>query len=158
MLLSRALFREIFTSATLGSLLLTAVLFLENSRRLFAFVVNNTGPAKDVAYLFALVLPQTLPFTVPLGVLVGTLIALSRKSSDGEITAMRAAGIPGTRVASAVLAFAFLGMCVAASASLWLKPWSIRESLRVTNQLLAGQLNTEIEPREIGRASCRERV
>ena len=147
MLLSRALFREIFTSATLGSLLLTAVLFLENSRRLFAFVVNNTGPAKDVAYLFALVLPQTLPFTVPLGVLVGTLIALSRKSSDGEITAMRAAGIPGTRVASAVLAFAFLGMSAAASASLWLKPWSIRESLRVTNQLLAGQLNTEIEPR-----------
>jgi len=147
MLLSRTLFREIFTSATLGSVLLTAVLFLETSRKLFTFIVSNSGPAKQVAYLFFLVLPQTLPFTLPLGVLIGTLIALSRKSSDGEITAMRASGIPGTRVAGAVLTFAFLGLCVTAASSLWLKPWSIRESLRVTNELIARQLNAEIEPR-----------
>lgn len=147
MLLSRSLFREIFTSATLGTVLLTAVLFLQNSRRLFELIVNNSGPFERVAYLFLLVLPQTLPFTIPLGVLIGTLIALSRKSSDGEITAMRAAGIPGTRVASAVLTFAFLGMCVAAGASLWLKPWAIEETSRVTAELIAGQLNADIEPR-----------
>ena len=147
MILSRTLFREIFVSAVLGCVLLTAVLFLENSWRLFAFVVNNSGPFERVAYLFLLVLPQTLPFTVPLGVLVGTLISLSRKSADGEITAMRAAGIPGTRVAPAVLGFAFLGMCVAGTASLWLKPWSIEESARVTTELMAGQLNADIEPR-----------
>ena len=147
MLLSRALFREIFASATLGCVLLTAVLFLENSRRLFQFVVSDSGPADQVAYLFSLVLPLALPFTIPLGVLIGTLIALSRKSSDGEITAMRAAGIPGSRVAPAVLAFAFLGMCVAASVSLWLKPWSIEESARVTRDLVAGQLTAEVEPR-----------
>ena len=38
-------------------------------------------------------LPPALVFTLPIGVLVGVLLASSRMSSDGEITAMRAAGI-----------------------------------------------------------------
>ncbi len=63
--------------------------------------------SESIARLFALVLPQALPYTIPLGVLVGTLIALSRMSADGEVTAMRAAGVPGRRVAPAVLSFAF---------------------------------------------------
>ena len=101
-LLSRTIVREIFVSATLGAVLFTFVLFLQRARPLFEFLVRNTGPAKTVAYLFALVLPQALPFTIPLGVLVATLITLSRMSSDGEITAMRAAGVPATKSATSI--------------------------------------------------------
>lgn len=147
MLLSRTLSREIFTSATLGCILLTAVLFLQNSRRLFEFIVTNSGPSDQVVYLFLLVLPLTLPFTIPLGVLIGTLIALSRKSADGEITAMRAAGIPGTRVMPAVLLFAFFALSATAVSTLWLKPWAIRETARVTEVLIRGRFNADIEPR-----------
>jgi hypothetical protein len=93
-LLSRTIFREIFVSAFLGTVLFTFVLFLYRAGPLFEFLVRNSGSSSFTAYLFALVLPQALPFTIPLGVLVGTLITLSRMSSDGEITAMRAAGIP----------------------------------------------------------------
>jgi lipopolysaccharide export system permease protein len=146
-LLSRTLFREIFVSALLGSVLFTVVLFLERAQPLFEFLVRDSGPRREVAYFFALLLPQVLPYTIPLGVLVGTLITLSRKSSDGEITAMRAAGVPGRRVAPPVLAFGFLAMSVAACASLWLTPWAIRERYRVQNLLLAGQLTAEVQPR-----------
>src|SRR5437764_14910197 len=96
-LLSRTIFREIFVSAILGSVLFTFVLFLQRARPLFEFLVRTSGSPSTIAYLFALVLPQALPFTIPLGVLAGTLITLSRMSSDGEITAMRAAGVPGRR-------------------------------------------------------------
>jgi LPS export ABC transporter permease LptF/LPS export ABC transporter permease LptG len=145
-LLSRTLFREIFVSAVLGCVLFTSVLFLFLSRPLFEFVVRNPGPWKIVARLFALVLPQALPYTIPLGVLVGTLIALSRMSADGEITAMRAAGVPGRRVAPAVLFFAFLAMLVTASSTVWLSPWSVRESYRLRNILVETQLNADIQP------------
>ena len=123
------------------------VLFLERARPLFEFLVRDSGSPRLVAYLFALVLPQALPYAIPLGVLVGTLITLSRMSSDGEITAMRAAGVSGRRVAPPILAFGFLMMLVAAAASLWLTPWSIRERIKIQNQLISGQLTAEVQAR-----------
>ena len=146
-LLSRTLFREILTSAALGCILFTLVLFLDLTRPLFAFLVRDSGSPRLVAYLFALVLPQALPYAIPLGVLVATLITLSRMSSDGEITAMRAAGVSGRRVAPPILAFGFLMMLVAAAASLWLTPWSIRERNKIQNQLISGQLTAEVQAR-----------
>jgi LPS export ABC transporter permease LptF/LPS export ABC transporter permease LptG len=146
-LLSRTLFLEILSSAALGCTLFTLVLFLERARPLFEFLVRDSGSPKLVAYLFALVLPQALPYAIPLGVLVATLITLSRMSTDGEITAMRAAGVSGRRVAPPILAFGFLMMLVAAAASLWLTPWSIRERTKIQNQLISGQLTAEVQPR-----------
>ncbi|HEY7335770.1 MAG TPA: LptF/LptG family permease [Bryobacteraceae bacterium] len=146
-LLSRTIFREIFASSFLGCILFTLVLFLEFAKSLFEFLVRSSGPPRQVAYLFALVIPQALPFAIPLGVLVGTLISLSRMSADGEITAMRAAGIPGRRVLPPIAVFGVLTMLFTAAASLWLTPWSIRERYRVLNQLIASELTADVQPR-----------
>jgi LPS export ABC transporter permease LptF/LPS export ABC transporter permease LptG len=146
-LLSRTLFREILTSSALGCILFTLVLFLEKARPLFEFLVRDSGSPRLVAALFVLVLPQALPYSIPLGVLVGTLITLSRMSSDGEITAMRAAGVSGRRVAPPILAFGFVMALAAASASLWLTPWAIRERVKIQNQLIGGQLTAEVQAR-----------
>src|SRR5262245_45684597 len=146
-LLSRIVFWEVAASAIIGSALFTFIVFMQRSARLFEFLVRNSGSGSTVGYLFALVLPQALPYSIPLGILTGTLIALSRMSSDGEITAMRAAGVSARKVAWPILTCAFFGFLITAAASLWLTPWSIREGIRVTNQLVAGQLTAEVQPR-----------
>src|SRR6266404_2221797 len=146
-LLSRTIFREIFVSAILGAVLFTFVLFLQRARPLFEFLVRTSGAPSTVAYLFALVLPRSFPYTIPLGVLAGVLITLSRMSSDGEITAMRAAGVPGRRVVPAILTFGFVTMLLAAASSLWLTPWSIREFYRVQNQIISRQLTADVQAR-----------
>src|SRR5579862_7145521 len=148
-LLSRIIFREIFVSSLLGAILFTFVLFLANqhTRPLFELVARSTGSFASIGYLFALVLPQGMPLTIPLGVLIGTLVTLSRMSTDGEITAMRAAGVPGRRVVPAILLFGFLAMCCAAAASLWLTPWSIREEIRIKNILIASELTADVQAR-----------
>jgi lipopolysaccharide export system permease protein len=146
-LISRTIFREIFVTAMLGAALFTFVLFLQQAGRLFEFLVRTSGPPKTVAYLFAMVVPVMLPFAIPLGVLIGTLVTLSRMSTDGEITAMRAAGVPGRRVVPAILMFGFLAMCCAAAASLWLTPWSIREEIRIKNILIASELTADVQAR-----------
>src|SRR5258708_6596354 len=141
--LSRVIFREIAVSALLGTLLFTFVVFMRRAAPLFQILVRNSGDGSTVSYLFALVLPQVLPYSIPLGVLVGTLITLSRMSADGEITAMRAAGVSGRRVAPPILTAAVMALCVTAAASLWLAPWAIREGYRVLNQVISGQLTAD---------------
>ncbi len=146
-LISRSIFREVTSSALLGTLLFTFVLFLQRVGRLFEILVRSSAPPPTVAYLFGLAIPFTLTFTVPLGVLVGVLIALSRMSSDGEITAMRAAGIPSRKVIAPVLIFAVLATMVTATAALWFTPYSTTKTYKVLNQLVAAELTAEVQPR-----------
>ena len=146
-LLARSIFREVFSNALLGTVLFTFVLFLQRVGKLFEILVRSSAPPKTVAYLFGLAIPFTLTFTVPLGVLVGVLIALSRMSSDGEITAMRAAGVPSRKVIAPVLTFATLAMAVAGAASLWLTPYATWKTYKILNQLVAAELTAEVQPR-----------
>ena len=146
-LLARAIFREVASNAVLGTVLFTFVLFLQRVGKLFEILVRSSAPPATVAYLFALAIPFTLAFTVPCGVLVGVLMGLSRMSSDGEITAMRAGGVPSRKVIAPVLLFAFLSMLVTASASLWLTPFATKKTYKILNQLVAAQLTAEVQPR-----------
>jgi LPS export ABC transporter permease LptG/LPS export ABC transporter permease LptF len=146
-ILSRAIFREIFTSAALGGLLFTFVLFLHTMERLFALLVRSSAPPLEVTKLLLFSLPATVPFSLPLGVLVGILIGLSRMSADGEITAMRASGVPSAAVVKPVLLFSFLALIVTATASLWLSPRCLRAQTAIAKKIAAAQLTAEIEAR-----------
>jgi len=146
-ILSRAIFREIFSSAFLGTTLFTFVLFLQRAGKSFELLVRSSATPSTVASLFGLLLPFTLTFTLPVGALVGILIALSRMSSDGEIVGMRAAGVPSRRVLSPVLSVSVLFLIVTATCSLWLTPWSIRQTFKVLNRLAAEELTAEVQPR-----------
>ena len=146
-LLDRRIFREVASSALLGTTLFTFVLFLQKLGRLFELLVRSSADPGTVAYLFLLVLPPALTFSIPVGVLVGVLLATNRMSSDGEVIALRAAGIPSRRLLAPMLALASIATVAAASATLWLTPLSIRETYRVLNRLLAEQVTAEIQPR-----------
>ncbi|MGI8745348.1 MAG: LptF/LptG family permease [Bryobacteraceae bacterium] len=146
-ILSRAVFREVAQSALLGTVLWTFVVFLQRVGRLFEILVRSSASGRTVGELFLLAMPFTLSFTIPLGVLIGILIALSRMSSDGEITAMRAAGVSSRKVVAPVLTLAFLGMLITATSSLWLTPYSISTTYRILNKLVAEELTAEVRPR-----------
>ena len=91
-LLGRYIFREILTSAVLGTLLASFILFLRLVDPIFELLVKSNNTSTRLVFeLFVLAIPGVLPFTIPFGVLVGILIGLGRMTADGEITAMRAA-------------------------------------------------------------------
>lgn len=146
-LLSRYVFREILASSILSTLLATGVIFLQRVDRIFEVLVTSNSAPRTVATLFALALPPVLPLTIPFGVLVGILIGLGRMSSDGEVIAMRAAGVSSRRVIPPVLLFAAVAGGLAMYASIRLAPWSIRESTRILNNVIANRLSAEIQPR-----------
>jgi LPS export ABC transporter permease LptG/LPS export ABC transporter permease LptF len=147
-LLSRYIFREILTSAVLGTLLATFIIFLRAADKLFAILVGaNNASVSSVVELLLWAMPPVLPLTIPFGVLVGILIGLGRMAADGEITAMRAAGVSSRRVIAPVVVFAAVGMSLAGLASLRLTPLAIRRSTEIINQLLQGQVSAAIDPR-----------
>jgi LPS export ABC transporter permease LptG/LPS export ABC transporter permease LptF len=146
-LIGRTLFIEILSSALLGSVLFVFVLFLQKAAGLFSILVNASTTPANVGYLFLLLLPATLPLTIPLGVLSGTLIALSRMSSDGEIIALRASGVPARRLALPTAVFGLAAVLLTGVCSLWLTPWCNTETIRVLNDLGAAQVTAEIQPR-----------
>ena len=146
-LLGRYIFREILASAVLGTLLATFVIFLRGVDPIFELLVRSNASARTILLLFALGLPPVLPSTIPFGVLVGILIGLGRMAADGEITAMRAAGVSSRKVILPVLLFATLCAGMAAYASLRLTPLAFRESNRIKQELEANQLTADVQPR-----------
>src|SRR5579863_5798491 len=136
-ILSKAILREILTSASLGTLLFIFVLFLRTIERLSALLVKTSAPPAVVAKLLLYALPATIPFALPLGVLVGILIGLSRMSADSEITAMRAAGISSLTVARPVLLFSFFALVATALAALWLTPLSMNLETKTARNFVA---------------------
>ena len=146
-ILSRAIFREVFISAAVGTLLFVFVLFLRTIKELATYLVRASVPAPVIAKLLLFALPSTVPFALPLGVLVGILIGLSRMSADNEITAMRASGISSASVARPVLLLAFLAMVTTALASLWLTPLSLHLETLAARNFAAAQLTGNIESR-----------
>lgn len=144
-LLFRSIFREISKSAIFAATMFTFVLFLQRIGKLFEILVRSSAAPATVAHLFALAIPFTLSFTLPLGVLAGIMIALSRMSGDGEIVAMRAAGVPSRKVIAPALLFATLATLVTATASLWLTPYSAWKTHKVINLLSAAELTSEVQ-------------
>lgn len=146
-LLGRYIFREILSSALLGTFLATFVIFLQKVDKIFDVLVRSSTNFKTVVQLFALAMPPVLPVTIPFGMLVGILIGLGRMASDGEIVAMRSAGVSSRKVVAPVMLFATLAAGCAAYSSLRLTPLSYREYNKIVNQLLSTRLSAEIQPR-----------
>ena len=146
-LLNRAILRELFSNAFLGTVLFTFVLFLQRAGKSFELLVRSSATPATIASLFGLLLPLTMTFALPTGALVGILITLSRMSSDGEIIGMRAAGVPSRRILSPVLVVGIFFTMITAACSLWLTPWSIRRTEALIGKLAAEELTSEVQPR-----------
>jgi len=145
-ILSRTVFKEIVTGVLLGTTMFTFVMFLNRLGKLFEQLVTSTASLEDVGALFLLIVPSALTFTIPIGVLSGVLIAMGRMSNDAEIIAMRAAGVPSTRLLIPVTWFAIIGFALTGYTSCFLTPQATKETYRILNRMVAAQLTADIRP------------
>lgn len=116
---------------------ITALLFLGNE--LIAVFqklnLNNVPPAAIAKYILYL-LPTYLYFTIPIGVAMGVSLAISRITRDGELTAMRAAGIPIRRVFFMVAVVGVLYGAASFYNNDVLIPIAEKEKVKLANELL----------------------
>ncbi|HZP00503.1 MAG TPA: LptF/LptG family permease [Terriglobia bacterium] len=146
-ILTRYVLKEVFSHSLIGLLTFTFVIYIRHIGDLLELVVRRSLDPASILTLFLLPLPGILVLTIPMAVLVGTLIGLSRMAADGEIIAVRAAGISLGPLARAVMLFALTGWALASWMSLLLAPSSARKLNSMEVGLKSSQIPFEIQPR-----------
>jgi lipopolysaccharide export system permease protein len=154
--ISRYVAREFFFGAIVCFFFFFSVFFVNQILLMAEDILSKKAPFKDVMLLLLYSLPSVIAMSFPFASLVGALMAAGRLSSDSEMLAIMAAGIPPRRV---FVPFLALGLCfavvsfamndyylprgsiefgklsrklVATTPALELKPWSSRRYKKVT--------------------------
>lgn len=146
-ILTRYVLKEITAHSLLGLLVFTFVLYVRPLSHLLELLAQKSLPASALVSLFLLPLPSILIITIPMSVLLGTLIGLSRMAADGEIIAIRAAGLGKAQFLRPVMIFALLGWALTSYISLFLAPLAARTLQQAETRLAAAQVNIHIRPR-----------
>ena len=115
-LLDRYIIREVALSSALATGVFMLVLVAGNLlQQVLGAVSLGRITFADFLELSWLLIPSLLPYALPMGLLAGVLVALGRMGADGELVAMRSAGVSLMRIAApiwAVAGFLFL-LCAA---------------------------------------------
>src|SRR2546423_9870106 len=146
-LIERYILRTIFPYGVAALLLLTAILFVQQTGRYFETVFHGVMPAEFVYGLALALLPTVLIFTIPMAVLCGTIIGLGRMSSDSELVAMRAAGVSTWRTLWPALLVGLLATCAAGYLNLREAPRAQQQLRAVALRTALYKLDSPVEPR-----------
>src|SRR5437868_5450063 len=148
-LIERYILRTIFPYGVAALLLLTAILFVQQTGRYFETIFHGVMPAEFVYGLSLALLPTVLVFTIPMAVLCGTIIGLGRMSSDSELVAMSAAGVSTWRTLWPALAVGVLATLATSYLNLQEVPRSQRQLRSVALRSALYKLDSPVEPRTL---------
>ena len=146
-IIHRQILKEVFSHGLLGLLLFTFVLFLRDTNRLLEMLLRESAYIGTVLYLFLLSFPSLLDFTIPMAVLIGILITLSRMASDGEVVALRAAGMSVHSFLRPLALFAALGCAIALYLSVSLAPQANQRRSEIEKEIGLRQISSSLQPR-----------
>ena len=146
-ILDRYIVREVFRHAFLGLVVFTFVFFVPQLVRLMALFVRHTGSGGQVLKLFLCIFPGVFTFAIPMAVLIGVLLGLGRMSADSEIIALTALGIGRRRILVPVGVLAVTGLVATAAMTLWLGPKALHTFRSLEADLVASQVNFQLQPR-----------
>jgi LPS export ABC transporter permease LptG/LPS export ABC transporter permease LptF len=104
--LDRHVAREVFVPSVLAFFVYTLLLLMNGLFSLMEQVVVFGVSAKDALAVIWIAVPNIAILTIPVSFLFGVLLAAGRMSSENELTALLAAGIPARRLYKPVLAMA----------------------------------------------------
>lgn len=127
-------------------LLLSVILFVQQSSRFYDVFFSTTLPRSIIWQLALGLIPNVLAFTSPIAILIGGVIGLSKLQSDQELTVMRAAGVGNVQIAFPV---AFLGILLSFFAffvNLYGVPFGARIVRQVALQAAILKLESPFEP------------
>src|SRR5437773_1641889 len=146
-LIERYILRTIFPYSVASLILLTAILFAQQTGRYFETIFHGVMPSGFIYELALALLPTVLVFTVPIAVLSGTIIGLGRMGSDSELVAMRAAGISTWKMLWPVLLLGLLTTAGAFELNLHEVPRAQEHLRLVAVRAALYKLDSPVQPR-----------
>lgn len=141
------LLREIGPYFALATLILTAIIFVQQASIYSELFVKKNVPSALVTTLLWSMMPRILIITLPIALLMAVMFALGRMSSDNEIVSLLASGISRRQLLAPILLFAaivFGGSLFLSSDQLHL---SARRFRQIRSQLIVQGIRTQMKPR-----------
>lgn len=123
-LLDRSTLSEMAAAFGLGLMIFTFVLLTNKILRLVELIVNKGVGILTVLQLFLYMLPYSLVVTIPMSVLLATLATFTRLGTDGEMLALRGAGLSLLRLTRPAVFFGLVGSVVTLTITIWILPRS----------------------------------
>lgn len=145
-LIERYIIRAIFPYALAAFILLTGILFVQQSGRYFETIFQGLVPAGFMYSLALALLPTVLIFTLPMAILSGTIIGLGRMGSDSELVAMRAAGVSSRRMVVPAMVIGLLGTFVSLQLNLNEAPQAQQQLRSIAVRSALYKLDSPVEP------------
>jgi len=146
-LIERYILRAIFPYTLVSLLLLTTILFAQQTGRYFETIFHGLVPSTLVYGLALALLPTVLVFTIPMAVLAGTIIGLGRMGSDSELVAMRAAGVSTWKMLWPALLLGLIATAATFDLNLKETPRAQQQLKSVAVRSALYKLDSPVEPR-----------
>ncbi|MEK6336480.1 MAG: LptF/LptG family permease [Acidobacteriota bacterium] len=146
-LIERYVLATIFPYTLIAFVLLTTILFAQQTGRYIETIFHGLVPSSFVYGLALALLPTVLVFTIPMAVLAGTIIGLGRMGSDSELVAMRAAGVSTWRILLPALAFGLIATFIAFELNFREAPRAQQQLKSVLVRTALYRLDSPVEPR-----------
>jgi lipopolysaccharide export system permease protein len=144
-LLDRAILKEMAVAFALGLMVLTFVLLTNKILRLVELIVNKGVGIFTVLQLFLYILPYSLVVTIPMSVLLAILTTYSRLGADGEILALRSAGLSLIRLTRPALWFGLATTLLTLTITIWILPFSNHAFKNLVFQMTRRQATVGIQ-------------
>ncbi len=138
--------REFFLSFLVAFLFFFFIFFVNQILLLAEQILTRRVPPLDVARLIFYSLPSIVALSFPFGALVGALMAIGRFSSDNEVIAFQASGVPNRRLFAPLLV---LGVVLSAGSFImndYFLPLGTINFGQLYRQLLFANPELELEP------------
>lgn len=124
MLVTRYLFKNIFSVTVFIAVTLTMVIWLTQSLKLLELVANSDAPPSLFLQLVALTLPRFLEIILPLALVTGVLFVYNKMIMDNELIVLRACGFDQFALARPALILAGITVVLLLSITMYFSPSS----------------------------------
>ena len=135
-MINRYLQREILLPFFYALVVLVFILLLGQLFKIVNMVVSEGVRVWDVLRLILALIPQIMTMALPISFFFAVLVGLGRMVGDGEIVALKAAGVSPYNLLMPILQLAVACTVLTMLVSAWLAPWGMRQVRQVTFEIL----------------------
>ncbi len=145
-LISKYLIQSVAPYFAFSWLLLSVILFFQQSARYSDIFFSLNIPNNLVLQLAFALVPNVIAFTCPMAVLVGVIIGLSRMLGDNELIAIRYAGVGNLQITAPIFVLGIILSAFTFAVNLYGVPFAARIVRQVALQTALYKLESPLEP------------
>jgi LPS export ABC transporter permease LptG/LPS export ABC transporter permease LptF len=145
--IDKLLVRAVIGPFVIAAVVLTFVVFAHDMGRLSELLITRNASVESVLLICGSILPGILIFALPLAYVIGLLIGLSGLSSESQIIALRACGVPLRRLLIPVMLLGAIVGVATGVLSIYVLPGSMDLLRTIKEKVSLRQATSQIEPR-----------